>query len=181
VWLAGASRWIANGARKLGVRPADAEDCAQEVLIAAARGWATMRAPVDVAADTARRRWVWGILAHRASAFHRSARARVRVRANFETAIGSPSQPSHEERAVALLTIRSLQDATTPERWRAWFAHEVDGIDVREVARTEGAPLQTIYTRLRLAREDFAAFRAREEAIGRGPVIPRRSNRKGKA
>lgn len=84
-----------------------------------------------------------------------------------------PTIPANEGAAMAGSVLRLLQASTTPERWRAvrFFAM---GFKVAHIAQREGVPVPTIYTRMRLAREDFAAAIAREEAIIAGPFVRRK-------
>ena len=96
------------------------------------------------------------------------------ARGSGHTAGGTTSP---EVRVSARETRSSLQRTTSPDRWRAWIAHEVDGVSVAEIARQEGRPRATIYNLLRLARQDFAAAMARDAVADRGPA-PRRSRRR---
>lgn len=75
---------------------------------------------------------------------------------------------SHESSVVSGDLLRSLQHATTPERWRVSFAYASQGLSVEEIARREQRPAGTIYNLLRLARLDFAAALRREAAAARG-------------
>ena len=70
-----------------------------------------------------------------------------------------------------------IQRTTSADRWRAWIAHEVDGVSVAEIARQEGRPRATIYNLLRLARQDFAAAMARD-AVGERSPVQRRGRRR---
>jgi len=166
-------------ANRFRVPSTDIEDAVQDTLSAAACGWIAMVLPPHIAEDTARRRWVLGILAHKASHYRRAAQRAAR---------GTPvkiahddARPSAEGPVAARATLRTLEAATTPERWRAWLAREVDHTPVSEIARTEGIPPATVHTRLRLAREDFRAALAREEAAAVGPLVKRHEPRKGRA
>ncbi len=89
----------------------------------------------------------------------------------------SGAATSPEAHVSARETLRRLQRSTSPDRWRAWIAHEVDGVPVAEIARQEGRPRATIYNLLRLARQDFAAAMAREAVAERAPG-PRRGRRR---
>lgn len=81
-----------------------------------------------------------------------------------EPSLNEPDErPSVERLMIGKETLATLRAATTPERWRAILAR-AKGISVAEIAAREGVPAGTIYTRLRLARQDFAAALAREDA-----------------
>jgi DNA-directed RNA polymerase specialized sigma24 family protein len=68
-----------------------------------------------------------------------------------------------ETRVIAKTTLRYLRRSTIPERWRAIRSY-ANGVPVHAIAAREHVPTATIYNRLRLAREDFAAALAREDA-----------------
>jgi DNA-directed RNA polymerase specialized sigma24 family protein len=53
------------------------------------------------------------------------------------------------------------------------LSYEVDQVAVTEIARQEGRPVATIYTRLRRARQDLATALSREAAIAAGPLVRR--------
>ena len=67
-----------------------------------------------------------------------------------------------------------LQRSTSAQRSRAWLAHEVDGVPVREIARQEWRPAATSYHRLRCARLDFKAALRRAEHSEQFQMTPRR-------
>lgn len=71
--------------------------------------------------------------------------------------------PSCEGAYVARATLRRLEAATTPERWRV-LVGDADGAEGPEIAAEEQIPVNTVYCRLRLAREDVALALARERA-----------------
>lgn len=83
-----------------------------------------------------------------------------------------PSIASSEEAVLASSVIRILRESTTPERWRAVRSFAL-GTKVKDIAARERVPASTIYNRLRLARLDFEAAIAREEAIAQGPIVMR--------
>lgn len=184
-WLAASFDWLRRHAPRLGVHAKDAADLAQQAVIVAAESWGAFVPAPELPPNVARRRWIWGILANRAIGHLRRLRREVLAddaRPGVEVAlvhqgaehapdVGPASSPASAAEARSVL--RTLQAATTPDRWRAWFAHHVDGAPVREVARAEGAPVATIYNRLRAARADFLAALAREDAAADGPAVDR--------
>ena len=115
----------------------------------------------------ARGRWLYVVLVRYAQQLQQ-ARARAIERASGELA-EEPAVESAESVTSARQILAQLQQCTTRERWRAWLMHEVDEVPVPEIARQERRPQATIYNRLRLAREDFAAAFAREAAALKGP------------
>jgi DNA-directed RNA polymerase specialized sigma24 family protein len=83
------------------------------------------------------------------------------------------SEPSPEDAVLAAeahrelaseLNLDELAAATAPAFWRAFYAHFVLNVPVVEIAHSERVPPPTIYTRLRLAREDLRAAVRRHRA-----------------
>jgi RNA polymerase sigma-70 factor (ECF subfamily) len=161
-WLLGQYRWIVAVLWKLHVPDADAEDVAQETLTSAMKSWRTFRGnelPQRVAwLNTIARRHAWDY--HKAVA-HNPARPGAAGEGN------DASVPSSEDAIDARRTLGILQRATTPERWRAFVAHDAEGETAAEIATREGVPVQTVYNRLRAARLDIAAALARNTRVRR--------------
>lgn len=62
-----------------------------------------------------------------------------------------------QDRALVIAALEALDD----ERRVVFVAAEIEGLSMPEIAAALGIPLNTGYTRLRLARSDFAAAVAR--------------------
>ncbi len=163
---------------RLGLRAHDGEDAVQEAFERIVADWASFSPTPELPERSDRRRWIAG---HVLNAGRRVREARRRIQSRELPAGGSGhtagATTSPEVRVSARETLRSLQRSTSPDRWRAWIAHEVDGVPVAEIARQEGRPRATIYNLLRLARQDFAAAMARDAVADRGPA-PRRGRRR---
>jgi RNA polymerase sigma-70 factor (ECF subfamily) len=166
-WLESLRPWATNLAKRLGLDAADAEDVVQQTFTEAAARWHTFGDVPEMPERIARGRWICTVLVRHARQVQQ-ARARAIARASRELA-EEPAVESAESATSARQLFAQLQQCTTPERWRAWLMHEVDEVPVPEIARQERQPLRTIYNRLRLAREDFAAAFAREAAALKGP------------
>lgn len=147
------------------------EDIAQEVLIRAVRSFESWIPSPDVPIASALRRWTAGIVLHVWSDMRTATQRRRQAPLEHAPAM---SVPASEGETHARDLLAYFRGATTPERWRAFIAMELDGVTIEEFARTEGAPANTIYTRIRLAREDFAAALLRLSAAERGPAVRRR-------
>ncbi|MFO0588810.1 MAG: sigma-70 family RNA polymerase sigma factor [Polyangiaceae bacterium] len=182
--------WAQGMAWKLGARHGTIEDVVQEVFARATRYAHSFNPSPDAPRDIAERRWLLAILTRviarqHARAAHNPLDLRARVRdlrrdgdgrayadPDDESDLMDPKENHGERIAVqhdATGILRRFYEATRdrPEQWRAWIAFEVDGVPVKEIARQEGTSTMTIYTRIRLAREDLAAMLAREEATAR--------------
>lgn len=79
----------------------------------------------------------------------------------FLAVVAFRAAPSCEDAVVARATLRRLEAATTPERWRV-LVGDADGAEGPEIAAEERIPVNTVYCRLRLAREDVALALARD-------------------
>lgn len=146
-------RYVWNTLRWLGVREADLEDMAHEVFIVVWR-----RLPEYVPAASFRS-WLFGIAYRTVSHYHRATRVR-----REELAPDAPEHPSADPTPDVLLGIRQQQelvlralDSLTSERRAVFVMYELDGHAAPEIATALEIPLNTAYSRLRLAREDFVA------------------------
>lgn len=175
--------WASGIARRIGASPGEIEDVVQEAFERVTRSAASFVPPLDVPRETAIRRWIVGILAHVVGSQNRRARrsplsAHARAehhgrrqgaddgRRDVDADDIDPADHGAlvEARADLRYLLQRFPGATLPERWRAWLAFEIDGVDAAEIARQEGTPIGTVYNRVRLAREDLAAMLTREEA-----------------
>jgi len=160
--------YVMSTLRRLGVGERDLEDITHDVFVTVHR-----RLP-DY--DRARpvRPWLFGIAYRAASDYRRLARHR---REDMDHEVDAPdtSQPVDERLDQAQqrsLLVAALQDVELDRR-AVLLMHDLDGIGVPEIAEQLGIPLNTAYSRLRLARKDLqiaVASRApRERALPGGP------------
>ncbi|MGQ0506918.1 MAG: RNA polymerase sigma factor [Myxococcaceae bacterium] len=139
--------YVWQSLRRLGVREKDLEDLAHDVFITAYRKWA--------AYDPARplRPWLFGICYRLASDFRRRAHHTRELGVEApEVADGVPgaddSLSAEEDRQLLLRALEALDEGK-----RAVFVmHELNGHTMPEIAETLTIPLNTAYSRLRLAR-----------------------------
>jgi RNA polymerase sigma-70 factor, ECF subfamily len=143
--------YVWNSLRRLGVREADLEDLAHEVFL---KVHANLRK-----FDPARpmRPWLFGF-AYRVAADHRRlARNRLEVTGVHAEAIDSA--PGADDRLEAAeqkaFLVRALSEMDLDRR-AVLVLHDVDGVPVPEIAGALSIPLNTAYSRLRLAREELA-------------------------
>jgi RNA polymerase sigma-70 factor (ECF subfamily) len=132
-----------------GLSAASADDVAQEVFLVVHRRLDEF--------DRTRsfRSWVYGIARRAATAFRRNQERAERRAAHAEppAGIGGPDQ-EFEARQRAAWVEKCLR--AMPEEQREVFAlAEIEALSVPEVAELLSVPLNTVYSRLRLARERF--------------------------
>lgn len=145
--------------RRLGLPEADADDAAQQVFITATRRAADMRPGSE-------RAFLYGVAVN-AAAKWREARARRREDPESELERMEASAPSAEElldRRNARLLLDALLDAMPLELRVVFVLYEIEQQTAPEIAEALAIPLGTVASRLRRAREDFAARLARLEA-----------------
>ncbi len=138
--------WAA--ARRLGVPPGAVDDAVQDVFVTAYRRLDQLRFEVSP------RAWLYGVTRRVASRYHRGAFRRRRRVAALEQA-APPIQPAPQDRALALQHIDRLLDDLGPGTRAAWEMSELLGMSGPEIASELGLPLNTVYSRVRLARQQL--------------------------
>jgi RNA polymerase sigma-70 factor (ECF subfamily) len=154
--------YVFHTLRRLGVPPRDLPDVTHDVFLQVYR----RREQYDPARPP--RAWLFGFAFRVASRYRRLAyNRREQLDALPELLDPAPNvvdQLVHEqELALALTALESLELT----RRAVFILHELDGCPIPEVARAIGIPLNTAYSRLRLAREDFKKA-ARRLSLRRG-------------
>jgi RNA polymerase sigma-70 factor (ECF subfamily) len=153
--------YVHTSLRRLGVHPNNVEDAVHDVFIAVHRHQRTY--------DPARslRAWLYGFAVRVASNYRRTTRRRRETDPPpIEPADDRPSAESVlESNARRSLLLRAL-DTLSPERRDVLVLHDLDGIPMPDIARSLAVPLNTAYSRLRLAREDITASVRRLQAGG---------------
>jgi RNA polymerase sigma-70 factor, ECF subfamily len=144
--------------RRLGLPETILEDAVQEVFLAAHARLHTF--------DHARpmRPWLYGIAIRVASEMRRRQR---RTTPNLETAEAIVARDrSGPEEALAAREARTLMDQALAQldfdQRVVLVMHDLDELPAPTIAETISAPLNTVYSRLRLARAKVAAFVARK-------------------
>jgi RNA polymerase sigma-70 factor (ECF subfamily) len=142
--------------RRLGVRDGDLEDLAHEVFLKVHGRLA------DYDPSRPLRPWLFGF-AYRIAADHRRlARHRLEVLGAPAEAIdpGLPADDqlvADEERELVDVAL----DSVHVDRRAVLLLHDVDDVPVPAIAEELGIPVNTAYSRLRLARDELAAAYAR--------------------
>jgi RNA polymerase sigma-70 factor (ECF subfamily) len=142
--------YVWHALRRLGVAQRDLEDLAHDVFIEVYR----TRHRYDPTHPI--RAWLFGFAFRLASNYRRRARQRYEV--FVDPADCADAAPSPLESAVtseALSLAHRALEALEMDRRAVFLMHEVDGFSIPEVAHALAIPLNTAYSRLRLARRDF--------------------------
>lgn len=145
--------YVWRALRRLGVREADLEDLAHEVFVTA------YRRRDDLDPERPVRPWLFGVALRIAAGHRRLARHQNEVLDDEEVvAVDEAPLPDQalaiqEDRALVLEALQLVE----LNRRGVFVMHDLDGTAMPEIARVLGIPLNTAYSRLRLAREDFRA------------------------
>lgn len=157
--------YIWNALRRLGVRDADLEDLAHEVFLRVHAGLRKY--------DSTRplRPWLFGI-AYRVAADHRRL-ARHRLELTGVATEGVDPGVLADEQLIAAeerVLLRRAIAAMDLQRRAILVMHHVEGIAAADIAGALGVPVNTVYSRLRLAREELASAvrSARKREVCRG-------------
>jgi RNA polymerase sigma-70 factor (ECF subfamily) len=147
--------------RRLGAPPQDLEDLVHDLFVVVHRHLSVFDP------DRPLRPWLFGIAVRVVADFRRSPRsARELLGETAEPVDPAPSPHERLEGAEARAVLMKALDSLDLDRRAVFVMHELDEIPVPEVASTLAIPLNTAYSRLRLARVDVAAaiqrFRAKE-------------------
>ena len=144
--------YVWNTLRRLGVQEADLKDQVQEVFLTVHQLLGDY--------DPSRRMhsWLFGIAYRYAARYRGLARHKREVISDEVESISNT--PLADEQLATLQTQALVLEAveTIDLARRAVFVMaEIDGHSMPEIAEALGIPLNTAYSRLRLAREDFAS------------------------
>lgn len=144
--------YVWNTLRRLGVSVHDLEDLTHDVFVQVQRH---LR---DYDPSRPARPWLFGFAFRIASQDRRRARHRHEVQREAE-AVDPAVLP--DERLAAgqdrQLVLEALQ-GIHPDRRAVFVLYEIDGEAMDEIARVLGIPVNTAYSRLRVARTEFAAI-----------------------
>jgi RNA polymerase sigma-70 factor, ECF subfamily len=155
--------FVWSSARHLGATGDAIDDVVQDVFIVIHSRLATLQRP------DALRSWIYGIVRRTVSDYRRSRRTRdaAGARLGAELKSSQPSQPSPfdmAERNAELELLESvLAELDEPKR-EIFVMVEVLEMTVPEVVQALEIPLNTAYSRLRLARQSFEEVLAKHEA-----------------
>lgn len=154
--------YVCRSLRRLGVKESDIDDLAQEVFLNVHR-----HLP-EYDAERPLKPWLFSFAYGAAANYRRLARHRVERHESddaFASSNDGPEQALENARARDLvLRILSSLDG---DRAAVFVMHELDGFAAPDIAEALKIPLNTVYSRLRVAREEFAAAARRVQKGGR--------------
>jgi RNA polymerase sigma-70 factor (ECF subfamily) len=144
--------YVASSLRRLGVRERDLEDVTHDVFLAVYRHLQEY--------DRARpiKPWLFGFAVKIAAAHRRRKRYTHEVIADAIEAVDEAPAADEEvaARQARNLVLAALQ-AVAEDRRPVFVLHDIDATAMPDIVAALGIPLNTGYSRLRLARAEFAA------------------------
>ncbi len=149
--------YVCRALRRLGVRQADLEDQAQEVFV-------SVHAKFD-GYDRSRpiRPWLFAFAFRAASNYQRLARHRHERSAELAEAESAHTpEVLLADRQKQELVLSALEGVPL-ERRSALIMHDIDGFSAPEIADALAVPVNTVYSRVRVARDEFRAALKRAE------------------
>jgi RNA polymerase sigma-70 factor (ECF subfamily) len=147
-------------AGRMGVPDSELGDVCQEVFLRAYRGMGAFRGEAQVGT------WLYTIVVREAA---RARRARV-VRTALLALLGrQPPEvaPDLVARSEAAREVERVLGGLKPRQREVLVLFDLEERTLEEIAEILGCPLETVRSRLRLARAEFSRIRARE-ALARG-------------
>ncbi|MFZ5438467.1 MAG: RNA polymerase sigma factor [Myxococcota bacterium] len=146
---------------RLGVPPADLHDAAQNVYLVAHRRRAEFTGRSSV------KTWLVGIAVNVAADMCRTARRKPMHPLDERVPDAAPGPHERASQAESLALVSRLLETLPLERRQIFILSELEEFTAPEIAESLGLNLNTVYSRLRLARRDFqAALDAFEEGKG---------------
>ncbi len=154
--------YVWRAARRLGIYPADTDDIVQEVFVVAHRKLPEFEGRAQV------KTWLFKILvrvvrhyvrAQERKPGHRPAALQAEVDAPGDGPGGGPA--AAVERADAVRILDGLLARLDVDKREVFVLAEIEELSVVEIAEVLGANVNTIYSRLRAARQEFEHALAR--------------------
>ncbi len=162
--------YVWNSLRRLGVAPAHLEDLTHDVFAVA---WKKL---ADYDPSRPIRPWLFGIAMRLASDFRQLAWQKREVSGDdVDAQDAAPTSDEWVARRQAQAMVKKALDTLPMERRAVFVMHELDGIAIPEVAQALDVPLNTAYSRLRLARRDFAEAVEQLKQGGPAAILKSRS------
>jgi RNA polymerase sigma-70 factor (ECF subfamily) len=154
-------------ARAFGSKADEIDDVVQDVFLVVQRRYA------DLKEERLARSWIYSITRRVVSSQRRRRRERDSRAAPDVDSLTSPEQSplAAAEQQLELRVLSTLLDGLDERKRAVFVLSEILEMSGREIAETIGVPMNTVYSRLRAAREEFdaAAQRHRKSLERRQP------------
>jgi RNA polymerase sigma-70 factor, ECF subfamily len=158
-------RFVWRLARRMGVDPSSVDDVVQEVFVVIHAKLDTVRSPDSLQS------WIYGILRRAVSEQRRLVRKSEAVLTLPNEQAAVPADPPTPLELTELTSDRellaTLLAGLTEAKREVFILAELEEMSVTEIAVALEIPLNTAYSRLRHARQDFETALARQTAAER--------------
>lgn len=144
--------YVASSLRRLGVRDRDLEDVTHDVFLA------VYRHLDDYDPQRPIKPWLFGFAAKIALG-HRRRKSYTHevIAADIEAVDQAPAADEEVAASQSRSLVLSALSSVAAERRPVFVMHDIDAISMPDITAALGIPLNTGYSRLRLARAEFAA------------------------
>jgi len=141
--------YVCRVLRRLGVREADMEDVAQQLFVSVHRRFD------ELEPSRGTRAWLFSFALRASANYRRLARHREREELPAESPASTPDPEQQATRGEARQQVLTALDALPTERRTVFVMHDIEGFTAPEIAEQMEIPLNTVYSRIRLARAEF--------------------------
>jgi RNA polymerase sigma-70 factor, ECF subfamily len=143
--------------RRLGIGSGHLDDAVQDVFIV------SLRRRRDFRGHSSDRTWLFGIATNVAHEYRRKARRAAHTTpVTDEYTAGGPSPLEQASSTQALRLVDNLLALLDEPKRHVFILAELEQMSAPEIASALGIKLNTVYSRLRAARQDFFALLGRE-------------------
>lgn len=150
--------FVWRSAHRLGVPASAMDDAMQDVFVVVHRKRGEFQGRSSI------KTWIFGIVVHVARAYRRRRSIDDAADPDMLADRAHPSPQAQAEAAEALRALQEVLDELSDERREVFVLVELEEMTAPEAAEALGLKLNTLYSRLRAARQDFDAAVARREA-----------------
>jgi RNA polymerase sigma-70 factor (ECF subfamily) len=136
--------------QRMGARPSDIEDLLQEIFVALHRNWPTL--------DTTRslRPWLFGV-AFRVVRTHRRRRAREAPHFGLDPVDNAPTPEAWLQGQESMALLSAALQHVPMSRRSVLIKHDLEGLDVIDIARELSLTKFGVYARLHKGRKELAS------------------------
>lgn len=154
--------FVWRSARRLGVPEASLDDIAQDTFVTVYRRLS------DFEGRSQLKTWIFGILRHTIADFRRSQRRKPTSALEFEPVDGRATSPQDAAaRSEGVKLLHAALEALADEQREVFVLAELEQMSSPEIASALEVNVNTVYSRLRAARQEFEAalkrLRSRDE------------------